>query len=305
MTTDTATAAGMTAIHKTLVVDTAFGSTVGVVGCDPVVESDSRGHVERLMPDIIAALAAAGLDVDDVSRIVVGVGPAPYTGLRVGIVTAKALAYATGAEIAAIDDLTPQSLLTRCLLRGDPRLPSINVRVRVGVGVVAGTGAGRETDSRGCAHLTLALNDARRRQLYFLLMDENGNPLSDGRALPRVRSSEAMGIDYPDAIVERINREVETLRAGTGLDYAVDVAGRGVARYDGVWDGLRSPGLVTDAMLLDAGGVGLELMEEAAVNRGRHDVIPVEPLYLRRPDVSVPRPLKQVLGSGPAKDVAR
>ena len=115
----------------------------------------------------------------------------------------------------------------------------------------------------------------------------------------------AMGIDYPDTIVDRVNRRIETLREATGRDYAVDVAGRGAARYDGVWDGLSSPGLVTDAMLLDSGAVGLELMEEAAADRGDHGRIPVEPLYLRRPDVSVPHPLKQVLGSGPARGVAR
>ena len=285
--------------HRTLVVDTAFGSTVGVVGCEPVIERDSRGHVERLMPDISRALAAAGMYVSDLSRIVVGVGPAPYTGLRVGIVTAKSLAYATGAEIIGVDDLTPQALLTGCLRRKDPRLPSLDVRTRRPRSVM---GEARRDD---LIHLTLAVNDARRRQLYFLLMDENGDPLPSGHAAAHAGASTAMGIDYPDTIVDRVNRRIETLREATGRDYAVDVAGRGAARYDGVWDGLSSPGLVTDAMLLDSGAVGLELMEEAAADRGDHGRIPVEPLYLRRPDVSVPHPLKQVLGSGPARGVAR
>ena len=75
---------------STLVVDTAYGSCVGIVGCDPVIEADSRTHVESLVPDIRRALSAAGRRPSDVDRVVVGLGPAPYTGLRVGVVTARA-----------------------------------------------------------------------------------------------------------------------------------------------------------------------------------------------------------------------
>ena len=81
---------------QTLVIDTSYGSTVGVVGHEPIVETDSRTHVEKLQVNIAQAVEQAGLQASDITRIVVGVGPAPFTGLRAGIVAAKALAFATG-----------------------------------------------------------------------------------------------------------------------------------------------------------------------------------------------------------------
>ena len=76
----------------TLVIDTSFGSTVGIVGREPIVETDSRTHVEKLQVNIARAVEEAGLTPADIEEIVVGIGPAPFTGLRAGIVAAKALA---------------------------------------------------------------------------------------------------------------------------------------------------------------------------------------------------------------------
>lgn len=76
----------------TLVIDTSFGSTVGIVGREPIVETDSRTHVEKLQVNIARAVEEAGLTPTDIEEIVVGIGPAPFTGLRAGIVAAKALA---------------------------------------------------------------------------------------------------------------------------------------------------------------------------------------------------------------------
>ncbi|MFF7413651.1 tRNA (adenosine(37)-N6)-threonylcarbamoyltransferase complex dimerization subunit type 1 TsaB [Streptomyces lydicus] len=49
---------------------------------------DARRHGELLLPAVDRVLAEAGRKLDEVSEIVVGVGPGPYTGLRVGLVTA-------------------------------------------------------------------------------------------------------------------------------------------------------------------------------------------------------------------------
>ncbi|MFH9423071.1 tRNA (adenosine(37)-N6)-threonylcarbamoyltransferase complex dimerization subunit type 1 TsaB [Streptomyces sp. NPDC017529] len=49
---------------------------------------DARRHGELLLPAVDRVLAEAGVKLDAVSDIVVGVGPGPYTGLRVGLVTA-------------------------------------------------------------------------------------------------------------------------------------------------------------------------------------------------------------------------
>ena len=79
----------------TLVIDTSFGSTVGIVGREPIVETDSRTHVEKLQVNIARAVEEAGLTPADIEEIVVGIGPAPFTGLRAGIVAAKAPGTAT------------------------------------------------------------------------------------------------------------------------------------------------------------------------------------------------------------------
>lgn len=50
-------------------------------------------HGEQLAPLIQRCLADAGLDRRDLTAIAVGVGPGPFTGLRVGLVTARTLAH--------------------------------------------------------------------------------------------------------------------------------------------------------------------------------------------------------------------
>lgn len=55
------------------------------------IADDARKHGELLMPGVLEACAAAGIGLRDVEAIVVGRGPGPFTGLRVGMVTAAAL----------------------------------------------------------------------------------------------------------------------------------------------------------------------------------------------------------------------
>ena len=66
----------------TLVIDTSFGSTVGIVGREPIVETDSRTHVEKLQVNIARAVEEAGLTPADIEEIVVGIGPAIHRPAR-------------------------------------------------------------------------------------------------------------------------------------------------------------------------------------------------------------------------------
>ncbi|MFI6882569.1 tRNA threonylcarbamoyl adenosine modification protein YeaZ [Streptosporangium canum] len=57
---------------------------------------DARRHGELLVPTIETVLREAGVALGDVTAVVAGSGPGPYTGLRVGLVTAQALATSLG-----------------------------------------------------------------------------------------------------------------------------------------------------------------------------------------------------------------
>jgi len=60
---------------------------------------DARAHGERLAPGIQEVLTRAGAQAADLSHIVCGLGPGPFTGLRVGIVSARVMSLVTGASL--------------------------------------------------------------------------------------------------------------------------------------------------------------------------------------------------------------
>ena len=60
------------------------------------VTVDARAHGELLTPSLQACLAEAGVSVAQLGAVIAGLGPGPFTGLRVGLVTAAAFADATG-----------------------------------------------------------------------------------------------------------------------------------------------------------------------------------------------------------------
>ncbi|AWM41935.1 tRNA threonylcarbamoyladenosine biosynthesis protein TsaB [Gemmata obscuriglobus] len=62
----------------------------------------SRRHAREMMPTAGALLKAESLAPQDLTGVMASTGPGSYTGLRVGLVTAKALAYALGCELRAV-----------------------------------------------------------------------------------------------------------------------------------------------------------------------------------------------------------
>jgi tRNA threonylcarbamoyladenosine biosynthesis protein TsaB len=63
------------------------------------------GHATQLLPLVREALDAVGAGFSDLDRIGVGVGPGGFTGLRIGVATARALAQATEADLVAVSTL--------------------------------------------------------------------------------------------------------------------------------------------------------------------------------------------------------
>lgn len=69
------------------------------------VTVDPRAHAEVLTPNLLACLAESGVGMREVDAVVCGTGPGPYTGLRVGMATAAALADALGVPVHGVCSL--------------------------------------------------------------------------------------------------------------------------------------------------------------------------------------------------------
>ncbi len=75
---------------------------------------DARRHGEYVAPGIVEVLARAGRTAADVSAVVAGTGPGPFTGLRVGLVTARTFSFARGIPVfgaCSLDALAHQAWL--------------------------------------------------------------------------------------------------------------------------------------------------------------------------------------------------
>jgi tRNA threonylcarbamoyl adenosine modification protein YeaZ len=135
-----------------LALDTATAATaVAVVEFDQAGEAvtrawrrhvDPRAHGEQTAIQINAALLDAGLRPDDLTAVVAGTGPGPFTGLRAGLATAAALGQALS-------------------------IPTYGVCSLDGIGIAAGGPA-------------LVATDARRREIYWAVYDAAGDGSSRG-----------------------------------------------------------------------------------------------------------------------------
>jgi tRNA threonylcarbamoyladenosine biosynthesis protein TsaB len=98
---DTATAATTVAL---------CGDGQRIEARDDPPPSRRPGHVQRLMPLIVDVLDRGGAAWSDVDRIAVGVGPGTFTGLRIGIATARALAQVQRIPLVGVSTLRSLAL---------------------------------------------------------------------------------------------------------------------------------------------------------------------------------------------------
>jgi tRNA threonylcarbamoyladenosine biosynthesis protein TsaB len=98
-----------TATRATAVALCGVGDVVYVARDDP---PDGRrpGHATRLLPLSVSVLERAGIGWDALERIAVGVGPGTFTGLRIGIATARALGQARNVPVVGVSTLQSLAL---------------------------------------------------------------------------------------------------------------------------------------------------------------------------------------------------
>jgi tRNA threonylcarbamoyl adenosine modification protein YeaZ len=172
----------------------------------------AMAHGELLAPAIADALEQAGAAMADVTDVAVGVGPGPFTGLRVGIVTALTLG-STGIATHGVCSLD-----------------------------ILAAEVGLDTPF-------IVATDARRKEVYWGLYDAS-------------RRIEGPAVDRPADLA--------------ALHRGVPVFGRGADLYADILPAQPGP-LDPSAAVLAAG-----------VAAGTFDELPLQPLYLRRPDVAQP-----------------
>ncbi|MDO8383449.1 MAG: tRNA (adenosine(37)-N6)-threonylcarbamoyltransferase complex dimerization subunit type 1 TsaB [Microbacterium sp.] len=90
-----------------LAIDTSLGSAVAVVDLDGVTRGEASspnalGHAEIIGTLIEGALAEASVTPRDITHVAAGMGPGPFTGLRIGIAAARTFALARAVPVIAV-----------------------------------------------------------------------------------------------------------------------------------------------------------------------------------------------------------
>ncbi len=89
-----------------LAIDTATDVRAGLARDGVAVASlaveDRRAHAEQLLPLVQRVLATAGVSMNELTGVIVGVGPGPFTGLRVGVAAAQTLAEVLGVPVRGV-----------------------------------------------------------------------------------------------------------------------------------------------------------------------------------------------------------
>ncbi|SRR5581483_3354549 len=191
---------------------------------------DARRQGELLAPMIADVLADAGATRADLTAVAVGVGPGPYTGLRVGLVTARVLGEVLGIPVHGVCTLDI---------------------------IAAAAAPPADTDF-------LVATDARRKEVYWARYDAQGQRTAG----PQVGAATAI----PD-----------------GADLAV--AGDGGRMYAAAFGAVIEPAHPDARTLCTM--VARHAEAEAEAKAGP-ELLPPEPLYLRRPDAREPGAPKRV-----------
>ena len=98
------------------------------VAPEPAALARPPAHARELMPAVAEVMARAGLDWNDLEAIAVGVGPGSFTGLRIGVTTARALAGAAGLGLRPVSSLAALAAGIDAGASGAVALPLIDAK---------------------------------------------------------------------------------------------------------------------------------------------------------------------------------
>lgn len=160
------------------------------------VRDPGKGHAEHLMAVIDEALAAAGRSYAELDAIAVAVGPGSFTGIRVGVATARGLALALG-------------------------VPAI--------GVTALDALAEEARQAFAGRSVLAAIDARREEIYVATYDETGGRIF-GPAIMRLPEAGALAREHKPVLTGSAAAMIAKA-ADVPLDIAGEAATADIATY--------------------------------------------------------------------------
>ena len=174
-----------------LAFDTATDVATTALLQDGAVLGERASRAVRILEDIDGLLEEAGLERDSVEGIAVGTGPGSYTGLRMGLVTARALAFALEAPVAGVSTLA-------ALAHGAPEAsPLIDGRRSELFTLADGTPVVVHTERLAVEPGATYVGDGAVR--YRALLEERGAAVpadDDPRHIPWARHHAALAVNF-------------------------------------------------------------------------------------------------------------
>ncbi|NYI05952.1 tRNA (adenosine(37)-N6)-threonylcarbamoyltransferase complex dimerization subunit type 1 TsaB [Allostreptomyces psammosilenae] len=232
---------------------------------------DARRHGELLLPSVDGLLRRTALTPADLTALVVGVGPGPYTGLRVGLTTAVTMGEALGIPVYGLCTLDAIAYAAR---------------------------------AAGLTGPFAVATDARRKEVYWARYGADGAR----QGSPAVDRPERIADSLADVPVVGAGAVLHhaafrtVLTAADGMPELASAAAHAALAAEEIAAGrTASAEPVGETRPADENEPVLEAPDEnkpaddAGARRRQPVLVPPVPLYLRRPDAQVPAGYKAVL----------
>lgn len=243
-----------------IAVDTATAATVvGVAVGDQIVEKthvDAKGHARFIGPLLRNAMSDSDTEPHRLELLVCGVGPGPFTGLRVGIATSMGFVAALGIQAVGVCSL---DAIARAALDRFPASPAVTV-----------------------------VTKARRNEVFWACYDHTGLRTEGPLALPvDIAATRLHGLLAGDAVAQLCGvddpRDSQVSHPSAAAFFAIVEERLRAGEKIPIDDGL-------DLILDDASASGASTEGELARRRAAGSyLLPLRPLYLRRPDAAPAR----------------